>query len=264
MDAAPEQARQSLCRHCREPIDPRATVCSKCRIHQWPYLGIVLSFVPGIVALFSVVSLGMAVMQFMEARQKGMEAAASAARAVHAEEEASEAEEETRKLSADAEFTAVLVEALNGSRSSLDELTKIAASPTNRFAPRARIEVAQILGLFDSSASSVDPKAWAKDVDLEKITFDDARKKFQTAPGADALKWLEFIGAKDNADDRGFTAQNRLTFLLSIIRESPNLRHALAAEHLFRRNAGEAELYPLPPFSAEAYARWWETNKTNY
>ena len=86
------------CRHCFEEIDPRAKVCPKCRVHQQRYIGIALTYIPGILAVFAVVSLCFTSCQLSEAKQKRIEATAAAEIATNAVAQAREAESNTVRL----------------------------------------------------------------------------------------------------------------------------------------------------------------------
>src|SRR6267378_2222575 len=104
------------CRHCFEEIDSRAKVCPKCRVHQTRIIGITLTYIPGILAIFAIVSVSFAVLQFYEARKKRIEAQDAASRAEKAEMKAREAEERTQQLAKQAEFDFIVIQALNDGR----------------------------------------------------------------------------------------------------------------------------------------------------
>jgi hypothetical protein len=254
----PEEPKKVPCRHCSEDIAPGAKVCPKCRIHQRPYIGITLTYIPAILVAFAMISLFFAGIQVYETGQKQIEAQDAASRAQEAEIKALEAEERTRQLAGQVDFNSMVVEAFNDSRPAFDRLKRIASDTNNIFSARAKSEMDQIISRLSSSTIGLSSSHWDSGVDRGTITFDTALKRFEATSGGDRLNWISFIGAYNRGDDRGFTTPQRIEFLLKVISEDSSLQDVVYAEYVFRLNIGNSELDKAPLFSPNSYEKWWQ------
>jgi ribosomal protein L40E len=253
-----------LCRHCFSELDARATVCPKCRVHQIRFIGIWLTYIPGVLMLVALVSVSIAVRQLGEARQKRIEAENALKRAEQAEKKAEEVEARTRQLANQAEFTSIAIEALNHSRPAFDKLSAIATDANNLFSSQAKAEIDKIISRLGKNNIGTELSTWRVGIELSAITFEEAEKHFQVAPNIDRLQWIGFIGGNNRGDDRGFFARRRLHFLAKIICEDDSLQNVQYAEYLFKLVAESRDLENVPLFSCEFYRKWLETHDTNY
>jgi hypothetical protein len=234
------------CRHCAEPIDARAKVCPKCRLHQSIFVGLALLYGPLIVILISIFTL------FFTAK-KTIDAQAAADRA-------GKAESEVRNIAAQVEHTSIVIAAMQDDRPSFDRLRKIASDPSDPFSIQAKTEVERIIAHYSMDYISVDSPQWARNVNLGAITFDEAMAKFTNAIGGDKLNWISWIGPRDDADNRGFTKPRRLRFVLNIILYDNSLQNVHYSEYLFELLTGVQKPKDMPPFTYDFYRKWAEEN----
>lgn len=224
-----------------------------------------LTYIPGVLAVFAVVSLSFAGLQFYEARQKRIEAQEALQRVKAAEARINQAESHIKQLTDQAEFSFASPDARSDGRRAFDMLRRIAVDSENFCSERAKIELNVIvrnlgnpiagIGGIDRLKNRIYP--WREGIDPNKVTVEEAEKELVNVRGLNAAALIAFIAGNTN-----YSKAKRLNCLIRTYRVHESLRVVYAAE-LFLK-AEDKNLENLQPFSYQQIEKWWEENKIRF